>query len=444
MQSEQAPQIRRVVVIETMYSRFMQRARLVSLVVTVLLLGPPPSHAADWPQWRGPDRTGHVPDGVAVPKDLSTHNILWHISLGEGVASPVVSGGRVFYIDNQQGKEMVHAVEASGGKEIWNEALDEVTHDRQSKPGPRCTPLADGDRVYAQSCRGELQCLNALDGKIIWKANYVHDFDAIFIGEIGKALGASRHGYAGSPLIDGDRLIAEVGGQKGASIVCFDKYTGKVIWKSQSDMPGYAAPIEATLLGTKQIIAFMAEEVIALDPNDGTLLWHAPIKTSLGRHVTTPVVVDDMVMVASHQAGLVGIKVSKDGATFKADKAWTSKESAINFSSPVVVGGFLYGAGPSKNLICVDVHTGKQTWSKDGYFAETSGGSVHAGMIVMGPNILVLTDRGELVMIAADPKECRQIGRAQVCGINWCNPAYADGKLFLRDAAAMWCVQLLR
>jgi outer membrane protein assembly factor BamB len=426
-------------------NRQTQRGTLsIAICITALLLGCTSSFAADWAQWRGPDRTGHVPAGVAVPKDLSTHNVLWHVSIGDGLASPVVSGGKVFYIDNQHGKETVHAADASSGKQLWSETLDEATQDRQSKSGPRCTPLADGDRVYAQSCRGELHCLNALDGKLIWKLSYVKDFDAIFIGEKGKASGASRHGYAGSPMIDGEHLIVEAGGQHGASIVCLDKHTGSVIWKSQSDMPGYAAPIEATLLGTKQIIAFMAEEVIALNPTDGALLWHSPVKTSLGRHVTTPVVVNDMVMVASHQVGLIGIKISKEGETFKADQAWVAKESAINFSSPVVVDGYLYGAGPSQNIVCVDVKTGKQMWSKDGYFAGSAAGSVHAGFMVMGSNILVLTDRGELVMIAADSRECNQIGRAQVCGINWCNPAYADGKLYLRDAASLWCVRLMK
>jgi outer membrane protein assembly factor BamB len=355
----------------------------------------------------------------------------------------VENAGKVFYLDNQNAKETLHAVDASTGKELWQYALDEVTHDQQSKPGPRCTPIADGDRIYAQSCRGELDCLNAADGKPIWKTNFVHDFGAIFIGEKGKAQGASRHGYAGSPLIDGDHLIAEAGGQDGAAVVCFDKFTGKVIWKSQSNMPGYAAPIEANVLGTKQLIAFMADGVIALDPIDGKLLWNAPVKTSLGRNVTTPVIVGDMVLVASHQAGLVALKISKSSDGFKAEQAWVAKESAINFSSPVAVGDYLFGVGPSKNLICVNIHTGKQAWSKDGYFSSTSAGSTYAGLLVMGNNILALTDHGELALFAADAKEFHSIDRTQICSTNWCNPAYANGKLFGRDAKSLWCVQLI-
>jgi outer membrane protein assembly factor BamB len=399
--------------------------------------------ADDWPQWRGPQRDGHVPAGVAVPSSLPpAPKVVWHGSLGNGVASPVVSGGRVFCLDNQDGKETVHAYEAASGKVIWSAALDEVHKDSQSPPGPRCTPLVDGDRVYVQSCRGQLQCLAAADGKVIWQANYVKDFGATFIGEKGKAEGATRHGYDGSPLIDGDHLIAEVGGKPDAAFVCFDKRTGKVLWKAQNETPAYAPSIIATIAGQRQIVAFMVEGVEAIDPADGKLLWRVPVKTALGRHVTTPVVANDMVVVASHQVGLIGIKVTRDGRNFKAHRAWTAKESAINFASPVAVAGHLYGVGPNKNLICVDIATGKQAWSKDGYLINDAGHS-HAGLIVMGENILILTDSGELVMVAADPSQCREIGRAQVAGANWCNPAYADGRLYLRDAKELCCISLL-
>ncbi len=297
--------------------------------------------------------------------------------------------------------------------------------------------------MYVQSCRGEFQCLGAADGKVIWRVNFVKDFGAIFIGERGSAVGASRHGYDGAPVIDGDRIIVGVGGQQGASVVCFEKKTGKVIWKSQNDVPGYGPPVIAMICGVKHVVSFTAEAVIGLDTSDGKLLWRVPVKTGLGRHVTTPVIVDDMVMVASHQVGLLGIKISKDGDALKAEKAWTARESAINFASPVAAGEYLYGVGPAKNLICVDVRTGKQAWSKDGYI-RTAAGSAHASFIVMGGNILVLTDGGQLALIAADPSQCREIGRAQVCGQNWCNPAYSDGKLYLRDQRELYCVQLLR
>ncbi len=399
--------------------------------------------AGDWPQWRGPERTGHVPAGERIPTTLPADpKIPWRIKIGNGLASPVVAGGKVFYLDNQGGTETLHALDVANAKELWHADIGDVFEDPQSPAGPRCTPLVDGGRVYAQSCRGELKCLKVADGKQLWHINYTKDFSAVIIGEKGTSVGAARHGNNGSPVIDGDKLFASVGGTNGDAIVCFHKSTGVVIWKSQNDQAAYSAPIVATIHGVRQLVDFTVDGLIGLDVRDGKLLWRVPLKTSAGRHVTTPVFMGDMVMVASHEIGLVGVKLSRNGGDWQATKAWVKKESAINFSSPVIVGNYLYGLGPAKNIICVDVKTGAQMWSKEGYIAGAAS-NAHAGFIVMDKNILALTDGGQLVLFAVDPKEFKEISNVQVCGRTWCNPAYVDGKLFLRDGRELFCVNLL-
>lgn len=414
-----------------------------ALSVCVLLLSLVRTLAADWPQWRGPARDGHVPAGVPVPTKLSEPKVIWRMKVGDGLAAPVVAEGKLFYLDNQGGMETLHAVNAKDAKELWRADIDKTFTDAQSPPGPRCAPLVDGDRVYAQSCKGELRCLKVSDGKEIWQVNYVKDFGASFMGEYGNFSGAARHGNNGSPVIDGEKLIAAVGGSNGNGVVCFEKTTGRVIWKSQDDPAAYAAPIIATIDGVKQVVDFTVLGLIGLDVSDGRLLWRVPLKTGAGRHVITPVVEDDMVMAGSYETGLVGVKLSRNGADWQATKAWVSKESAINFSSPVIVGEHLYGLGPAKNFVCVNVKTGVQTWSKQGYLGPGGAGSAHADFIVMGENILSLTDGGQLFLFAANPKEFKEIGSAQVCGKTWCNPAYADGKLYLRDAHELYCLNLM-
>ena len=399
--------------------------------------------AADWPQWRGPDRTGHAPAGAKVPATLPAEpKILWRIPVGDGHASPVMAEGKVVYLDHQQGKETVHAVAADTGKPLWSAPLDDTFKDSQSAAGPRCTPLVNDGRVFAQSCRGELKCLDLRDGKLLWRVNYVTNLGAVFIGEKGTAAGAVRHGYNGSPLIDGAHLITIAGGTNGASVACLEKTTGKTVWKSQSDVPAYAPPILETVAGERQVIAFTVDGLIGLSPADGTLLWRVPFKTTYGRHVTTPAVSGNVVAISSHQFGLVGTRITRAGQDFSATPAWTNKEAAINFSSPVVVDGFLYGVGPTKNLVCVEMATGRTAWTKTGYL-NTSADKAHASFIVMGKNILVLTDSGQLVLIASDSSECRELGRLQVSGNTWCNPADAGGKLWLRDAKELLCVDLM-
>lgn len=396
--------------------------------------------SADWPQWRGPDRTGHAPAGTPALTTLPTEPArVWRIKVGDGLASPVVADGRVFLFDQVSGRETLHALTVDTGREIWSASIDDTFKDSQSAPGPRCTPLVDGDRVYAQSCRGELQCRAVHDGKLLWRTSYVTNLGAMFIGEKGPASGATRHGYNGSPVIDGDHLIAVAGGTNGASVVCFDKKSGAVRWKSQSDTAAYAPPFIAELAGRRQVIAFTVESLMGLDVRDGTLLWRMPVKTTFGRHVTTPVVAGDIVAVSSHQFGLVGTRVVRDGAGFRATPAWTNREATINFASPVVADGYLYGVGPAKNLVCVDMNTGRLAWAQTGQI-NSSADKAHAAFLVVGKNILTLTDGGELVLFEASSSQYRELARAQVCGFNWCNPALSNGRLYVRDGKELMSV----
>lgn len=397
------------------------------------------SVAADWPQWRGPARTGYVPEGQPLPETLAAEpKSVWRLSIGDGFASPIVSGGRVFYLDNQGGIEVAHAVDAATGKEQWNAKIYS-SHEDGFGIGPRCTPVADGGRVFVQSAKGEFQCLDAGTGRIVWRKNFVDDFGAIYIGEKGTAVGASRHGATGSPLIDGENIIAQVGSAQGASIVAFNKATGDQVWQSEKDQTAYAAPIIATIAGVRQFISFTSEALIGLDPADGKLLWRRPEVTRLGRNVTTPNVWHDLVIVASHQLGLVATRVTTNGAS----EAWVNKKMLINFSSPVVVGDHLYGLGPAKNLVCIGAATGKVAWEQPN-LTHTDGGRAEAAFLVMGKNILALTDNGELLLFVADPLGYKELGRAQACGATWCNPAYVDGRLYLRDTRELVCLDLLK
>jgi outer membrane protein assembly factor BamB len=422
-------------------------ARLSIVFCLGLMLFAGTACAADWGQWRGPAQTGHVPAGVPVPTALAAElKPVWRAKMGEGLSSPVVAGGKVFYLDRDAAKETACAADAATGKELWRVPLHELFRDGFGT-GPRAAALVDGDCVYVQSCKGEFQCLNAADGKVIWRKNFVQDFGAVFTGEVGKSVGASRHGNTGSAVVDGDNVIVQAGGANGASVVCLNKKTGEVVWKSQNDPAGYAAAVLATIHGVKQAVVFTADGCIGVDTKDGKLLWRVPVKTGFGRHVTTPVIVDNLVVVSSHTAGLICSRIVKDEkepSGFKAENAWTQKPLATNFASPVAVGKHLFTIGPAKNVICVDLETGQAAWDKKGLIVSPDPGKAYAGFLVMDKNVLMLSDTGQLILFAADPKEYKEVGRAQICGKTWCIPAYADGKLYLRDAQEMLCFELVK
>lgn len=408
--------------------------------IVIALLAFTSTTLADWPQWRGPNRDGHATAGSTAPDKLPPNPpVVWKKPVGFGLDSPVVAGSTLIYLDAKDGKEVVHAVAIADGKPLWSAELDAAFKDGQSDAGPRTTAVIDGDRVYVQSCQGTLKCLAIADGKEVWGVNFTKDFDATFIGEKGKAEGHTRHGNTGAPVVDGDHLIAGVGG-KDATYVCFDKKTGKVVWKSALEglVPAYAAPIVASPAGVKQVIAFTTGAVVGLDRETGKSLWSIPQKTALGRHVTTPIVAGDMVVVGSFNIGLVGIKLSKTDTGVKAEQAWQTKDAMPNFSTPVLVGGtHVIGVGQGLKLFCAEVATGTIAWS-----ADATLGKQHAGLIVVGDKVLALGDAGELVMFAADVKQYRELGRSQVAGKNWCTPAFVGGKLYLRDAKELKALEL--
>ena len=404
--------------------------RIVLLLTTTLGLAAP-AQTADWPQWRGPTRDGVLPaNGLALSGLPNQPKVLWKVKSGEGLASPVVANSSAFLFENRNGNETMIALSITDGSEQWATELSRVFEDGQGPRGPRCTPVIDDGQVFAQCSRGTLHCLDAESGKIQWEINYA-DFGMTFVGEKGRAQGARRHGFTNTPLVVGGMVYATVGG-KGHGIVCFNRTNGKVIWNALDYEPGYAPPIPAVLAGKQQFVCFFVEGIVGVDIRNGSELWKIPMKTDYGRHVAAPIAHKDMVVVGSHQVGLQGIRVTKSGKKLGASVKWKNIEAQPNISHGVRVEDHYYGLGDPAKMVCVNIATGKTLWSDDNLSFPDPKRAM-AAFIVMGENILSLSSGGELCLFAATPKAFKELGRTQVCGINWCMPAYVDGKLFVRD-----------
>lgn len=392
--------------------------------------------AGDWPQWLGPTRNNHVSADEKflskIPPELKP---VWKIKIGGGFSSPVVANGKLIYFDENGEKEVVHLLDASNGKELWQTPIANQYADEWGA-GPRSTPFIDGQRVYVQSCNGEFRCLNLVDGKILWSASFEKDFGVKFFGSKGGEGTAARRGNNGSGILDGNAVIVPVGSTNGATLVCFDKLTGKVLWKSGDEEAAYSSLQVATLAGVKQVIAFTADSLMAVDREDGKRLWRIPLKTGAKRHAGTPVIFKNNIVVNSQTVGLVCFEISKQEKQVSAKELWANRKLKINLSTPVHVGEFLYSQGANKNFVCVDAKTGDLRWEQPGF------GKQNSSTIVFGDKLLVLTDEGELVFLAANREEYSELGRIQVCGKNWNFPAYSNGKLFIRDSLELACFDL--
>jgi outer membrane protein assembly factor BamB len=397
------------------------------------------ARAGDWPQWLGPQRDGHAAaDSPAVEKLPPELKVLWRKRIGGGFSSPVEAGGKLVLFDEDGREEVLHLLDARTGAEIWRAAIGDVYQDEWGA-GPRSTPLIDGDRVFAQSCKGEFRCLNLATGGVVWGVSFEKDFGVKFLGSKANEGTAARRGNNGSAVVDGNAVIVNVGSIHGATLVCFDKRDGKVLWKAGDDEAAYSSPMVATLAGVKQVVSFTAEALMGVEREHGTVLWRVPFRTEAKRHAATPVIFGDTVIVNSHTIGLVATKIVREGGELQAVPQWANKGLKINLSTPVRVGDYLYDQGPGQTYICADARTGQTKWQVPGF---GSSGTENSSTIALGNNLLVLTDAGELVLAAARSDAYSELSRVQVCGKNWNFPALADGRLYVRDARELICYDL--
>lgn len=391
--------------------------------------------AADWTKYRGLHG-----DGVSTEKILTTWpaegpKLLWKAPLGPSFGSLVLSEGKVFgfiqrNVDGQD-REVALALDAMTGKELWAVPLGKATYDRQGGDGPRSTPTVEGKRVYLLGAYQVLTCLDAYSGKQIWQ----HDIVAEFGGRIIK------WNSAASPLVVGN-LVYVNGGGAGQALLAFDKANGKLVWKTEDDAPTHSSPILATIHGVPQVIFYTQKGLVAVIPETGKVLWRFayPFQTS---SASTPIVWSNIVYCsAAYGVGAGACQIAKEGEAFTATELWRKKGDLMNhWTSPVCHDGFIYGIygrGQQQDapLKCVDIRTGDEKWSRDGF---GGGGAT----ILVDGNVLAQCARGPLVLVAAKPDAYQELARAEIFGGQcWTMPVVSNGKIFARNTREVFCLDV--
>jgi outer membrane protein assembly factor BamB len=390
------------------------------------------SHAADWPQWLGPRRDGSSTE-IVTPWQ-QTPKILWKQAVGEGHSAPVVADGKLFIFAKVADKddEQVEAFDAATGKPLWTQATQRGKFKGLFGNGPRGTPAVDNGKIYAFGITGVLTCLNASDGAKLWEVDTLKQYQAANL----------FFGVSGSPIVEGRLVLVNVGG-KGASIVAFDKNTGKEVWKTLDDKASYSSPIAVGNGDARQVIFLTAAGLAAVAPKDGKELWQFPFQDALFESSTTPVLAGDTLIASSITLGSVGLKLTGT----KAEKLWENDALTCYFSTPVAVGKehvyLVTGTKPpalktEATLHCIEAATGKKLWTR-----KNKVGTYHASMLRTGDNkLLLLEEPGNLALFDPDPKGYRELARAKICGETWAHPALAHGRLYVRDKKEVVCVEL--
>ncbi len=397
----------------------------------------------DWPQWRGPNRDAVITDPArtleSLPKDP---RVLWKIDASDGHASPVVAGGKLVYLDSQEGQETAHCVDASTGAKLWSVPVGPVVTFSNYGSGPRCTPMIAGDRVYVQSSGGEFKCLSLSDHRTLWQVSFDKDYGVTFLGNRAsesypKDTASRRHGHNGSAAIDGDRVFVPVGSTKGATLVAFDSRTGRELWRAGTDDTAYSSVVVGTLAGVRQAVHLTADALMGVDVSSGLILWREPVKTTSKRHACTPLIAGDTVTITSWTLGTARYRIVRKGAEFNVERLWVNTACKTIIGTPTRVGGHLYTIGPGQrtSLTCLDFETGREVWAQPGL-------ADYASITAVNDTLLVHNSNGELILVKANPERYEELGRIQLCGKTWASPAYVDGRLYIKDATHVVAVEI--
>lgn len=400
-----------------------------------------PLAAADWPQFRGPAGNGTTPEQLPAsvwPKEGLPR--IWQARTETGFSSFALADGKAFTIVGRQidgvPREVCLALEAATGKELWATPFGVArydggggagTPDNKGGDGPRSTPTISDGRVHLYSSAMNLVCLDAKAGQQLW----AHDLVREFGGRNIKWQGAA------SPVVDGDLLYVAAGGA-GQSLLAFNKKSGGLVWKSQSDAITHATPVVAVIHGVRQVIFLTQAGLVSVNVLNGAALWRHehPFRTAAA---ASPVVAGDIVYCSTgYGVGATAVKVSKQGNAFQAALLWRKPNQLMNhWSTPVVKDGFLYGLFGHASygrapLACIELATGNEKWSQPGFGP--------GGVILAGDQLVVLADDGELVRAKAAPDAYAETGRFKaLAGKCWSTPALSGGKLFVRSTTEGAC-----
>lgn len=417
--------------------------------VTVLCLSAllPTVRADDWPQFRGANRDAVWKEtGIMQTFPKKGLPVRWRVPVGYGLSSPVVARHRVYLIDSElkkpKAQERVQCWDEQTGRSLWTHVYD-VTYpgwafDPSQKAGPNSTPIVQDGSIWTLGQTGELFCLDAAKGTVLWTRNLTADYGL-----------AEFSGTTPSPLIEGDLIIWVIGGQPDAGVVALDKNTGKEVWRALDDKWTYSSPIVITAGGQRQLIVWTPNAVTSLNPATGKTWWRQELSVAgTLASVPTPVFQGGLLLIS-------GLMFQLDPAQPAAKVLWpetiTGTQRILSQSSiPTLLGDHVFsGKMPGGKLVCLEARTGKQVWETGKVTNKNQGSTIH--LTPNGDAVLIFTDEGNLIRARLNPEGYEELSRVHVIDpaymfagrkVVWPPPAYANQHVFARNDEELICASL--
>ena len=389
--------------------------------------------SGDWPHWRGPRGDGTW-DAPKLPAEWPAAGLktVWKQPVGGGYAGITVADGRVYTLDYEKSQdERVLCLDAATGKPLWSHKYP-VKYGTLGgyANGPRTQPTFRDGKVYTLGAVGHLFCFDAKSGDILWKHDTVAEFGAK----------VPEWGFAGSPAIDGEKLIVHVAVEKNGCVMAFDRTTGKELWRSLSDAGGYCTPTIIQPKSGKQLVLWTPQNVHGLDPDTGKPLWKVPYKVTYGVSIAPPIFRDGLVFVTGYWEGSKAIRLGEKPTD--AEVVWTDTKTLRGLlAQPLYREGHVFSFDRDLGLTCFELKTGKKLWDDDNRLTPKSR-NPHASIVWVndGDRALALNAVGELVLCRLNPKGYEEESRVKVLnGRVWGHPAFAGRFLFAKtDGGEAW------
>lgn len=440
-------------------ARFVQFA---SLLLFGISLGSLSSvSAADWPQWRGPQRDGVWRESGVIDKIPEAGlPIKWRVKVGLGYSGPAVADGKVFVADYLKktgaiqnspggvneltGQERLLCLDEKTGKELWKASYDQPYRISYAS-GPRSTPTVDGDRVYFLGAEGRLGCFKTSDGEVLWSKNLKKEYNTK----------SPMWGFAAHPLVDGDLLYSIVGGS-GSVVVAFNKMTGEEVWRAlDAPVQGYCPPTMIESAGVRQLLIWTPLALSSLNPQTGELYWSLPIKPQYDMSVTAPVKQGNKLYVSG--IGSVGALVELGENTPGAQIVWTGNSKSAIYScnvTPFIEDGVIFGCDiDSSALVGARLSDGERLWTTTEPTSGEARGARHGTAFIVkhADHYFLFSEKGDLILADLSQEGYTELGRFHVLEptneafrrqVVWSHPAFANKCLFARNDKEIVCVDL--
>jgi outer membrane protein assembly factor BamB len=374
----------------------------------------------EWPAFRGADRAGRVL-GPGISTNWNDHppKLLWKIPAGPGWCSFAVAGRMLFTQDQRGPKEAVVCYDADSGAEIWKTEIDGRLDDPMGGPGPRATPTLANDALYTVGSLGALLRLNPITGEIVWKKELTH--------VAGSQV--PMWGFSSSPLVIGPAVVVYGGGPGEKGLLAFDTTSGELRWSVPCPLNSYGSPQANNILGEDSILILTSSGLAVLDPANGKARLDYEWKIAQFRALQPHVVGSDTILLPTGMnMGTRAIRIKKSNGQYDAEELWTSRQLKPDFVDLVTYHGHAYG-NDGGILTCIDLQTGERKWK---------GGRYGKGQILLLENsglLLILSEQGQVVLVAADPSEHRELASFQALeGKTWNHPVLVGDRLYVRNS----------